>query len=119
MDEKQKQLEEMARFLLEEYNRYARGQKRLTSAANWSKELGVNNTSLSQWMNGLRLPSGNNTHRLAKHLGPRVYEITGTPPLMPDDPLLLIFVKLFFAADEQTREEALAVLKGDMNTASE
>jgi len=60
----------------------------MTSAGEFAKYLRVSAASLSQWMNDARVPVGDNLHRLAAKLGPKVYELVDQPPSLPDDPAL-------------------------------
>jgi len=103
---------EMEAWLNDEFLKYATGKKRITSAASFAKWLGVSNTSLSQWMNGQRLPSGRNIYKIANKLGPHVYEICGIPPHMPEDKTILTIVKLLFTADDNQKQRVMDILLG-------
>ena len=79
-----KELPSMENFLNDEYVKFVTKKGRVTSAAEFAKWLGVPNTSLSQWMNGIREPVGNNVFKLANKLGPIVYDILGQPRRVPE-----------------------------------
>lgn len=77
--------------------------------------IGVPNTSYNQWENDLRLPRGVNVDLLAEKLGPEVYERLGVPERIPTDPLLRRWIRLYYDADEETRNAMLR----DLERASE
>jgi len=97
----------MEDYLQNAYIDYVRKKGRLTSASDFAKYLGVSNTSLSQWMNGRRLPVGDNIHKLAAKLGPEIYDVLDTPRLMPDDPLFHKYADYYFKAKNKKEREAL------------
>ena len=99
--------EAMENYLQAAYVGYVQKKGRITSAAEFAKYLGVSNTSLSQWMNGQRLPTGNNVHMLAAKLGPEVYDILGQPRRMPDNPDIERIIQGYFEMNEAERQELL------------
>ena len=98
---------EMEKFLAEEFEKERKKRGWRFSQAQWSKLLGVSQQSLSQWMNGLRLPTGENVFILADKLGPRVYDILGEPRRMPDDPGAQKIIELYYSMNEKERQELL------------
>lgn len=109
----------MADFLNSAYVDFVQRRGRLTSAAEFARWLGVSNTSLSQWMNGNRLPTGDNIHRLAAKLGPKIYEILELQPLMPDDPEFQKYAKLWFDASPKAQRAVMEILLEDVEDARE
>ena len=65
----------MEQFLAEQFELMRQKKGWRYSQSQWAKSLGVSHQSLSQWMNGYRLPTGDNVHVLADKLGPKVYDI--------------------------------------------
>jgi len=51
----------------------------------FSKYLGVSQSSVSMWWNGDRVPEGTNVQKLSKKLGLEVYDVLGLP--RPDEDL--------------------------------
>jgi transcriptional regulator with XRE-family HTH domain len=104
-----------AEFLNHAYVEYAHKQGRYTSQSEFATYLGISNYNYSQYVNNYRKPTGKNLDRIAAKLGPRTYEILGVPPRMPDDPVFLEIAKRWFAADDKTQEQVLAILQGNAN----
>ena len=77
-------------LLTEAYTEYlAKTGKRRVSDNEFARYLGVSPASFNQWINGNRTPDLENTARLAKKLGPRVFDILGFPTVIEaDDPEL-------------------------------
>lgn len=96
MDDRDKK-EKLARFLNDSYLDFARDRGVYTSLAEFSKWLDVPNTSLSQWMNQIRLPAGKNIYKLGDKLGPELYEILELPLMVPEDQDLRFIVKAWGA----------------------
>jgi transcriptional regulator with XRE-family HTH domain len=83
----------LGEFLTEEFFKFQRKRGRFTSANQFAKELGVNPSSLNYWMQGLRLPTGENIYKLGNALGDEVYRIMDVPHLSTDNPWLIIINK--------------------------
>jgi len=83
---------------------YARKRGRMVSAAEFAKYLEVSNTSLSQWMNMVRLPTGSNVHKIAAKCGPQIYDIMGIPRMMPKDEKLNQIVDRWYQLSEEDQE---------------
>jgi len=79
--------------------------KHSVSQSEMSRETGVPQASLSQYMNGTRIPSVENAEKLADYFGPEVYEILEMPPKMPNDPLLkrVVYAWMKLQPDMQKR----------------
>lgn len=84
--------EEVARYLSEQFEDFrakfiARGQKP-PSQRDFTVYLGVNESSYSAWIGRVRPPTLDNVDKIATKLGPKIYDIMGIPPRMPNSPLL-------------------------------
>lgn len=101
----------MEEFLQAEYIKFVQKKGRLTSAAEFGKWLGVSNTSLSQWMNGIRDPSGDNVYKLADKLGPRVYDILELPRMFPQDSKAKRLVDIYYSLSDADRNELVNYAK--------
>lgn len=97
--------EELAAYLDQKHLEYANKKGRVVSANEWAVFLGVSNTSLSQWRNKVRLPTGDNIFRLGMKFGPDFYEILGIPPMLPEDPLVKRAVKMILEMNKAQRKE--------------
>lgn len=101
--------EAFADFLNKAFLEYMREKGRPVSAASWAKYLGVKNASLSQWMNNVRDPSGDNVHRLAAKLGPKVYDLLGLPRSMPADNEFEAIASVWFELPRETRQTIINI----------
>jgi hypothetical protein len=94
-------------FLQWAYDRYrdwSRVQGRPNpSMTEFSKMLGIPNTSFSLWSNDVRTPTPENADKLAQHLGMVVYKILDMPPRVPKA-LQVILYKLDKLDEQQARE---------------
>jgi transcriptional regulator with XRE-family HTH domain len=81
-------MEKLSDYLHDRFLKWMAKQGRVKSQNEFAKWLGVSSGSLSQWMNDMRLPVGDNIHALAEKLGPEVYDILGEPRSMPKDATL-------------------------------
>lgn len=78
----------------------ARGKR--ATLGQFAAYLGISPPLLSHYLNGLRKPSGDNVHKLAKQLGPEAYDILGLQ--IPDPKLRFIsrnWVKLSVEQQQQ------------------
>ena len=86
-------------FLLQKYHYWA-GKRLgqgggLPSQAEFAKWLDVPPTSLSQWINDIRPPTGENLDKLADKFGIEVYIRLGVAPRMPKDKRLYLINKIW------------------------
>lgn len=109
---------QMARFLHDCYLDYARDQGHYTSLADFAKYLNVPNTSLSQWMNEVRLPSGRNIYKLGDKLGAPIYEILGLPLMVPDNEGAKFIISHWHELDEEAQEKFVQILKMELEEKS-
>ena len=65
----------------------------------FAKHLGISAPLLSHYLKGIRKPSGATVHKLAKQLGPEVYDVLGLQ--RPDPQLVLITRNWSLLTDEQ------------------
>ena len=73
-----------AEYLNEQFKAWQVQQPRGQDSQSWfARWLGVPDTSLSQWLNGVREPTDRNCHKIASKLGPEIYDILGLPRRMP------------------------------------
>jgi len=55
------------------------------SQAKWSKWMGILPTTMSNIVNGIRLPSVASADKIAAKYGPKIYDMMEIPRRMPDD----------------------------------
>ena len=86
---------EFQKFLTEAYLEYAADSgKRRVSDNEFAKYLGVAPASFNQWINGNRVPDVYNAAKLARKLGPRVFDILGFPYIVEaNDPDLRFIIR--------------------------
>jgi len=84
----------------------------------WAKRIGVPNTSYSHWVNEIRLPTGDNIHRLAAEplIGYELYDVLEEPRRMPEDPELKKLMDSYRKATPTNRKRALEVLENNSPT---
>ena len=95
----------MEKFLETEFEKMRESKGWRYSQAQWSKYLGVSHQSLNQWMNGLRLPTGDNVFALAAKLGLQVYDILGQPRRISDDPRIQRLNEIYPTLSKAKRQE--------------
>jgi transcriptional regulator with XRE-family HTH domain len=78
-------LKELTKFLQDKYIERWRKRGKRISQNEWAREMDINPASMSQWMTGTRLPTGENVHKLALNCGLEIYDILGLPRRMPSD----------------------------------
>ena len=96
---------EMSKFLNHAYFDFQRKRGRYTSQNQFAKHLGVTPSSLNYWLQGLRLPTGENVYKLAKELGEEVYRILDIPYISSQNKYLVRINKNLpdLTEDEQER----------------
>jgi transcriptional regulator with XRE-family HTH domain len=84
----------------------------------FARLLGVPNTSWSQWVNGTRLPVGENIDKLAnnKYIGPRIYTELGVPQRMPNDPDYRIIAESWYLLSKDQRKKMASYCQQILNT---
>jgi transcriptional regulator with XRE-family HTH domain len=93
----QEQLGRLAEAIKQFWFDRERKKNRRISQNELSKHFGVNPTSLSYWLDGLREPSDNNKHKLAiGGIGPVVYDIFEQPRRMPKEDDFNEFADLYY-----------------------
>ncbi len=105
----QKRAAKVANLLKEGFNKFfaseiAKGRP-VPSQNDYSRWLGIPPTSMSAWINEIRLPTGDNIDAIATRLGPEIYEILGVPPRMPKDKLLNFIAAKWHKLDEAKRKQ--------------
>ena len=91
-EQRQEMLDVLSTYLKTEFVRFteraiSKGQS-LPTQADFGRWLGVDLTTLSYWMTATRPPNVDNADAVASKLGPKIYEIMGIPPRMPNDKYL-------------------------------
>jgi transcriptional regulator with XRE-family HTH domain len=66
-------------WLNQKFVEWEKAQGRKQSYYSFSRELGVSQSSLAQWMDGSAIPNGDDLLTLAEKLGPEIYESIGMP----------------------------------------
>ncbi len=103
MDDSER-VEKLQELLMEAFAEYQSKIRRPVTQTQFAHYLGVSPVSLSQWMNGTRLPGFDNTVRLAKRLGERIFDITGySRTEVVTDPILRYIVSHWHLLDEETQ----------------
>ncbi|HWQ04483.1 MAG TPA: helix-turn-helix transcriptional regulator [Longilinea sp.] len=100
-----------ANFLKQEFHEYAGREIRkghsIPSQSHFAQWIGVSPTSLSNWINGLRPPVGENVDLLATRLGMRVYEILDIPPRAPKSGPFAEIAKRWHELDSEEQRKVL------------
>jgi len=78
------------------------GQRR--TLTEFAKYLGVSQSLLSQWLNGRYIPDRENLGKLARCLGPEVYEMVG---MLRPDPDAQRLMGIFGELDEKGKKDLL------------
>lgn len=110
----------MEKFLETEFEKMRESKGWRYSQAQWSKYLGVSHQSLNQWMNGLRLPTGDNVFALAAKLGPEIYDILGQPRRLPNNPVAQKIIEIYIELaphDQKELEDFAESLQRDTESA--
>lgn len=107
----QEKMRLLSQMLVDAHIEFQRERHKTVSQATFSKWLGVPTTSLSQWINELRLPTGDNVHKLASKLGPKVYDILEMPRMMPLDKTQKELYSIWYDLTEQEQIELLEFAK--------
>lgn len=94
-------------LLTEAYMEYvAKTGKRRVSDNEFSRYLGVSASSFNQWINGNRTPDLANAARLARRLGPRVFDVLGFPQIVDaDNPDLQYLIRNWDYLDAETQKQ--------------
>lgn len=71
-------------WLIDKFLEWQAQSGEIKSQREFADYLGVGNTSLSNWISGYRLPTGENIARLASKLGPEIYDQLGLARPDPD-----------------------------------
>lgn len=102
-------MEKLEEFLEAEHLKWMVREGKKKSQNDFAKWLGVASGSLSQWMNGMRLPSEENVHLLADKLGPKVYDILGHRRSMPKDERFQKLAEYWYEFNEDQRDKLLYI----------
>jgi transcriptional regulator with XRE-family HTH domain len=70
-------------WLLNHYRNWERQTGRKQSGSEFARWIGVKQPTLNRWMNGDSIPAADNLRRLARKLGPDIYQVVGQE--IPDD----------------------------------
>ncbi len=108
-EQDQKRAVRTSNLLKEGFNRFfaseiAKGRP-VPSQNDFSRWLGVPPTSVSAWINEIRLPSGDSIDAIATRLGPEIYDILGVPARMPKDKLLNLIASRWHKLDDAKRKQ--------------
>ena len=85
--------------------------RRPVSQSEFCRHTGIAQTSYSSWINGLRLPAGDNVHRLADLFGPLIYDIVGEPRRMPGDSQLKRIAENWYAMPGEIRDDIMQTVE--------
>jgi transcriptional regulator with XRE-family HTH domain len=100
-------------WLMQRFIEWERTKPRRQSYTAFARYLGVNQSSLSQWLAGTYPPSGENVEKIASKLGEEIYLLVGElPPAMkeeldrfgPDKPAQLLSVIARFLRENRIAE---------------
>jgi len=77
LDDEEK-LTPFQKYLMARYAEYAESKGfRKVNDGLWAKWLGVNQSALNHWINGVRTPSFESAVKLSRKLGPEVFDVLG------------------------------------------
>ena len=85
--------------------------KRTPSQNEYAVWLSVPSTSLSNWMNEIRVPSGDNVDSIATRLGTRIYYILDIPPRMPRNKGLFVIAENWHKLTDQQQRRFVEDIK--------
>ena len=108
---KEEKMDLISEMLMRGHLEYSRKRGMVISQNEWCKVLGVPTTSYSQWINKLRLPVGNNIHKLAEVIGPEIYDALEVPRHMPDDPDLAWIASVWHHLTEEQQKDIVAMAR--------
>lgn len=96
-------------LLTEAYMEYIESHgKRRVSDNQFARYLGVSPASFNQWINGNRLPDIENAAKLAKKLGPRVFDVLGYQEVTYiEDPDLKFITRNWRYLDGDTQQQII------------
>jgi hypothetical protein len=107
--------ESFGNFLLRQYHEWSGRQlgkvRGLPPQAEFAKWLGVPTTSLSMWINDVRLPQGENVDKLADKLGVVVYDVLSLPRRMPKNKKLALIAEMWNRLPEHLQDEWYEIAK--------
>jgi transcriptional regulator with XRE-family HTH domain len=96
---------ELAEYLNKELIKQSVKRNRTMSQNEFAMLINVSPTSLSSWMRGIRLPQGENVHKIAETLGPKIYDICGEPRRMPKDERLVFIAENWVKLNQEQQKE--------------
>jgi transcriptional regulator with XRE-family HTH domain len=82
----------------------------IITQSEFARMLGIPQGSMSQYINGTRLPNEENTHKIAKKLGIEVYQILDMPIPLPDDPNIKNLVIAYQALPSNKKQTYLDLI---------
>lgn len=115
--------ETFGNFLRRKYHEWSGKQLgrtgRIPSQNEFAKWLNVPPTSLSMWVNDVRVPSDEAVHSMADKLGVEVYDKLNLPRRLPRNRLLLKIVDIWDRLDEQGQKELAERAKNIMERSNQ
>ena len=78
-----------------------------TASRKLERPVTISLASFNQWLNGVRLPVGDNIEYLAAAFGPQVYDILGKPRVVPNDPIIKLILDRWGLLDEDEHDQLL------------
>jgi hypothetical protein len=114
-DEESVKYPKIKAFLVQAFTRYINMEARRTGnipkQSDFAKFLGVQATSLGQWITGKRPIADKWQHVIAQKLGPGVYEACDAPVRMPETGELRTIAKDWYNLEPEQQEAILAQMR--------
>ena len=102
-------------ILTELYHRKAMRMHSDYSRTTWSREeYGISNQAMSNYMNDVRQPSGENLERIIDVHGPVVYEWMGKPVPKDYDPIRRMAYRQWRKLSEETRKKIAELVEREL-----
>lgn len=100
-------------YLEKKYFEFCQRLGRVANQAAFARFVGISPASLSQYMNGYRLPDYRNLTKLAIAFGPEVYDILGIEREDENDPRLMYLLQAWRDMSSKDRSELIRNLKSE------
>jgi hypothetical protein len=95
-------------WLENEYLKWQQERGRRGRLVQFAKHLGISAPLLSHYLKGIRKPAGATVHKIAKQLGPEIYDVLG---LQRPDPQLTFITRNWNKLTEDQRAELIDRIK--------
>ncbi len=107
-DEKKTRL---IKYLDEKFLIFCSDLGRVANQAAFARYMGISSGSLSQYMNGDRLPDYRNKTKMAMALGPELYDVLGEQRETENDPRLMYLIQSWKEMTEKEKADLIIRLR--------